>query len=195
MSNLQIKVVPFNVLVYNDSGSGAHKDLSTWKPNLKNLFNWKYLGPAASNGSDDCVGIIVRQTTEFPVLAPIHDWVEVWDDSGSHKRDDFALWRGIPEDAINYVVVGGFFVRSHEKPTSSDSAGMMAIHKDFLLTVTHGREIWNDHGTKAKADGAVWEISTAGYLDAISTGAFVPVQGYNNPPLDTYALNRLDVTT
>lgn len=156
---------------------------------------WYYLGPAASNGSKEQLGVIVKELTEVWSLNRIVDWEKVWDDSGPGKTTDYALWRGVPEDSINYVAIGGFFVRSHEKPTFSDTYGMMAVHKDLLLTVSPGDEVWNDGGSGAKADGAVWSISVAGDLNAISTGAFVPVQGYNNPPRDTYALNRLKVIT
>jgi len=66
----------------------------------------------------------------------------------------------------------------------------MAIHKDALITVSAGREIWNDAGTGASRDGAVWDISTGGNLETLITGAFVAVEGYNNPPRATCAIDR-----
>ena len=157
---------------------------------------WYYLGPAASNGAKDKAGFIVKELTNhnstFKALGEI-DWKQVWDNKGSGNSSDYSLWRGIPKDEVNYVVVGGFFVRSHSKPTSGDAVGMRAIHRDLILTVKPGEEVWNDAGSKAKEDGAVWSISTAGNLDALDTGAFVPVKGHNHPPSDTYAINRLKV--
>ena len=32
MKELKVATVPFDTLIYNDSGSGAHKNLATWKP-------------------------------------------------------------------------------------------------------------------------------------------------------------------
>jgi hypothetical protein len=154
---------------------------------------WYYLGPAANNGeSGGSRGVIVQPAGEKRVLAPITDWEQVWNDYGSGKPTDYALWRGLPAEAdrTNFIVIGGFLVRSYNKPTTGDSYGMMAVHKDALVQASHGREIWNDAGTKANMDGAVWEISTEGHLQAIGTGAFVPVQGYDNPPRGTYALDR-----
>jgi len=188
---LTVKPVQFNVPVYNDSGSGAHKDLATWKPNLEE--GWYYLGPAANNGnSHGSPGVVVKAAGGMRVLAPITEWTMVWKDAGSGKPTDYALWRGLPAvaDCIDFIVIGGFFVRTHNAPTQDDSRGMMAVHKDALVTVRPGSEIWNDAGTKASQDGAVWEISTEGHLQAISTGAFIPVDGHNNPPRATYALDR-----
>jgi hypothetical protein len=93
----------------------------------------------------------------------------------------FSLWRGIPDNPA-HVVLGGMFVRSHNKPTIDESRYIRTIDKDVLVTVKATPEIWNDMGSGARADGAVWGISTAGNTKAINTGAFIPVQGYNNPP-------------
>lgn len=192
MPLLNVKLVQFDVLINNDSGSGAHLDLATWKPQLED--GWYYLGPAANNGaSSGSPGVVVQPSRQaFRVLAPIEDWEMVWNDGGSGKPTDYALWRGLPkrEDRLDFVVIGGFFVRSHDKPTAEDAAGMMAVHKDALVTVSPGREIWNDAGTGARKDGAVWGTTTDGNLLGIDTGAFVPVEGHNNPPRGTYALNR-----
>ena len=154
---------------------------------------WHYLGPAATNGSNDAVGIIVKDnSSDGSILRPIGDWVKVWDDSGSGKSNDYALWRGVPrdEDRVHYIVLGGFFIRSHNKPTTGESAGMKAIHKDFLKIAQAGREVWNDAGTGAKNDGAVWDISVAGTLDTINPGYFIPVPGHNLRPSETFGIDR-----
>jgi hypothetical protein len=153
---------------------------------------WYYLGPAATNGSKDAVGLIVKDISDDgSILRPVGDWVKVWDDSGSRRFTDYSLWKGVPrlEDQINYVVIGGFFVRSHDKPTSGDAAGIKAIRKDVLTTANPGKEVWNDAGSRASKDGAVWNISVA-HLNVVGCGAFVPVEGHNNPPRDTYAIDR-----
>ena len=156
---------------------------------------WYYLGPATTNGSNDVVGLIIKDISNGgSILRPVGDWVKVWDDSGSGKPTDYSLWKGVLrlEDHSDYVVIGGFFVRSHNKPTSGDVAGIKAIHKDVLTTVTHGKEVWKDGGSNADEDGAVWDISVAGHLDAVGCGAFIPVDVYNKPPKDTYAIKRAE---
>lgn len=159
--------------------------------------DWYYFGPAASKGHKDATGVVVKEVTShdstFQALGEI-DWEQVWNDKGSEGNStDYSLWRAIPKDPVNYVAVGGFFMRSHNKPTSKDAAGMRAIHRDLILTVGPGKEVWTDAGSKADEDGAVWSISVAGNLDALETGAFVPVKGHNKPPSDTYAINRRKV--
>jgi len=124
---------------------------------------WYYLGPAANDGDGAGVdGLLVQPARDVEVLVPVTDWEMVWKDRGSGKRTDYALWRGLPapENRINYVFLGGYFTRSYDKPSSDETIGMMAIHKDALITVSAGREIWNDAGTGANKDGAVM-----GYLN------------------------------
>lgn len=153
---------------------------------------WYYLGPAATNGSNDAYGVIVRELVPH-TLGQVNDWVQVWSDAGSGKDTDFSLWTGIPENP-NHVVLGGIFVRSHNKPTIDESRGIRTIDKDLLINVKAFPEVWNDKGSGANADGAVWGISTVGKIQAINPGAFTPVNGYNNPPATVYALDSSKVT-
>ena len=157
--------------------------------------DWFYLGPAATNGSD-AFGLIVKDlSSDGHILRPVGDWVQVWNDAGSGKSTDYSLWQGVPrvEDRANYVVLGGYFIRSHNKPNEIETRGIRAIHKDVLKLVKPGREVWNDAGTGAKLDGAVWDISVAGQLDAINPGYFIPAPNHNTPPVDTFAIERTKV--
>jgi hypothetical protein len=155
-------------------------------------FGWYYLGPATTNGSNNGYGVVVNEIVPG-TLGQVSDWVQVWSDAGSGKGTDFSLWRGIPDNPA-HVVLGGIFVRSHNKPTIDESRYIRTIDKDVLVTVKATPEIWNDMGSGARADGAVWGISTAGNTKAINTGAFIPVQGYNNLPGVAYALDSTKVT-
>jgi hypothetical protein len=118
--------------------------------------------------------------------------VQVWSDAGSGKGTDFSLWVGLPENP-NHVVLGGIFVRSHNKPTIDESRGIRTIDKSVLVRVAADSEVWSDKGSGARADGALWSISTAGNLQAINPGAFIPVSGYNHPPITVYAIDRTKV--
>lgn len=209
MAKVEFKYETFTELIDNDSGSGAYLDLATWRPNRKFFWplihgrsvwftdtttqivsdGWYYLGPAATNSSSvPGTGIVVREL-ESDVLLDVDDWIQVWNDAGSGKSTDFALWRGVGPSS-NYIVVGGFFTRSHNKPTAEQTRGIKAIHKDALRDTSAAVQIWTDHGSSAAADGAVWTISNSGVF---ATGAFIPVKGYNNPPEDAYGL-ALDQT-
>jgi len=190
MAKLQAKSVYFTVPVYNDAGSGAKQDLATWKPELPQGFF--YLGPSATNGSNDASGVIVKEI-EPGALGTISDWVQIWNDTGSGKKIDYSLWTAVPEDP-NYVALGGFFVRTHQKPTIDDTRGLRTIRKDLVTKVKPGREVWNDLGSKAHADGAVWNISTVGNLLALDAGTFIPAAGFNNPPAETWAIDRSKIT-
>ncbi|KAI6047020.1 hypothetical protein EDC04DRAFT_2626260 [Pisolithus marmoratus] len=192
MPLLHVKHVQFHVKINDDSGSRARKDLATWKPCLED--GWYYLGPAANNGdSRGCPGVIVKPAGGTTPLVPITDWVKVWSDAGSGNPTDYALWRGLParEHRTNYIAIGGFFTRySHQRPTTEDARGMMAVHKDCVVAANPGKQIWSDAGTRARQDGAIWEISTDGHLLAIDIGAFVPVEGHTIPPRNLYSIDR-----
>ena len=150
---------------------------------------WYYLGPAATNNDNTPGTEIVVRELEPGVLVDVADWIQVWNDTGSHKKTDFALWRGVGPSP-DYVVVGGFFTRSHKKPTAQEAKGIKAIHKLALHNTAPGSQVWTDKGSKAKEDGAIWGISSFG---VVPTGAFVPVKGYNNPPQELYGLQSHQV--
>lgn len=136
-------------------------------------------------------GVVVKPL-EPDTLVDVASWEKVWTDNGSRKPLNFSLWRGVASSA-DYVVVGGFFVASSDPwypPSPELTQGVKAVHRSVLLTAAYGREVWNDHGTGAGPNGAVWNTSVVGFVDALDTGAFVPVEGYNNPPRLVYALDR-----
>ena len=84
MAILEVKSVPFDNRIYNDAHSGAHLILSTWKPVCMFAYfmllenrgkftryqfffesGWYYLGPAATNGYRDAVGIVLIPEGQF----------------------------------------------------------------------------------------------------------------------------------
>ena len=66
----------------------------------------------------------------------------MWNSAGNRKSTDFALWRGM--GTPDYVVVGGFFTRSHNKPTAEETRSIKAIHKPALRNTAPGSQIWTD---------------------------------------------------
>ncbi|KIK05616.1 hypothetical protein K443DRAFT_90842 [Laccaria amethystina LaAM-08-1] len=183
-AKVEYRTVSFKQLINTDVGSDADSDLATWKPNLPD--GWFYLGPAATNsGNIPGTGIVVREL-EPGVLVDVADWIQVWNDTGSGDSTDFALWRG-EGPTPDYVVVGGFFTRSYNKPSAEETRGIKAIHRLALHNTTPGSQIWTDRGSGADEDGAIWSISSFG---VVPTGAFVPVRGYNNPPQELYGLRQ-----
>ena len=47
-------------------------------------------------------------------------------------------------------MLGGIFVRSHNKPTIDESRYIRTIDQDVLVTVKATPEIWNDMGSGAR---------------------------------------------
>ncbi|KAF9027295.1 hypothetical protein BDZ89DRAFT_1066951 [Hymenopellis radicata] len=176
---LAYKYVTFVNKMTTDSGSGANTDLSVWRPNLDT--DWYYLGQGAeSNWSHAPFGIIVH-ALEPDALKDVVGWERVWDDAGSHKGTDFALWRGIPPNE-DYVVVGGIFSTNPgwAEPNSEQKRGIKAIRRN-LLVMDDTFQVWNDTGTHASKDGSVWK--TYG-RSGPSPWALIPRYSHSAPPRD-----------
>jgi len=79
---------------------------------------WYSRGPAANDGDGAGVdGLLVQPAGDVEVLVPVTDGEMVWNDRGSRKSNDFALWRGLPapKNRIDYVFFGGYFTRSYTR--------------------------------------------------------------------------------
>jgi hypothetical protein len=151
---------------------------------------WFYLGPGATtNGQGGLTGAILKPSMEN-LLADIVSWERVWEDDSPGRLCTRVLWRGFPDDRVDFEVVGGVFTRSYDPPSAEFTKGMKAIHKDALITAKAGVEIWTDEETRSLKSGSVWNISTDGNLQGINTGAFVAMNTRYTPPTTTYAINR-----
>ncbi|KAF8909592.1 hypothetical protein CPB85DRAFT_1307380 [Mucidula mucida] len=183
---LAYKYVTFVNRMATDSGSGASKDISVWRPNLD--ADWYYLGQGAeSNWNNAPLGIVVH-ALEPDALRDVVGWERVWDDAGSHKGTDFALWRGIPPND-EYVVVGGIFStnKGWAEPDYDQRRGIKAIRRNLLVT-DDTFQVWNDKGTHAAKDGSVWKTWSR---NGASPWALIPVKGYDAPPRDmSFSLDR-----
>ncbi|KAF8909608.1 FDS protein [Mucidula mucida] len=154
-------------------------DISVWRPNLDT--DWYYLGQGAESNWDHApLGIIIH-ALEPDALRDVVGWERVWDDAGSHKSTDFALWRGIPPNE-DYVVVGGIFSTKPDwaEPDSEQKRGIKAIRRN-LLVMDDTFQVWNDKGTHASKDGSVWK--TWGHSGP-SPWALIPMNSHSAPPRD-----------
>lgn len=174
-----------------DAGSGANKNLVTFKPDGKFYFiflvskiffhpkggnSWFYLGPRAGNNRGEVhFGLIVRENIPG-ILMDIKSWSLVWNDKGARKENKMSLWRAVTDP--EYEALGDFFVRGDDPPTPSDTMFMKAIHRSFCKEGSFGGQIWKDTGSKARDDGAVWNITNGGYFDRLTAGTFVATPGY-----------------
>ena len=90
---------------------------------------WFYLGPCATNNSNQGgVGLIVKEIVPG-TLADITKWKLIWSTDGTRKSNSYSIWRGVPPSS-DYVVLGDFFLRNADPPTLEECKGMKAVRKD-----------------------------------------------------------------
>ncbi|KAG0247338.1 hypothetical protein BG011_001642 [Mortierella polycephala] len=140
-------------VMFTDAGSRAKKDLSVYCPDVDEE-GWCWLGQSYQN---DKV-LLVREKTPGS-LCDIADFAKVWDDRGSGKERDFNLWDPVPRIGT-FKALGGFFQGGmlNQNPPQYDK-NLRAVRKDLLIEATvEGCDVWNDAGTGARQDGAIYPI-------------------------------------
>ncbi len=154
--------------------------------------DWFYLGPCATNSAKKTdLGLIVKEIVPG-TLADIVEWKPVWSNAGAWKANSYSLWRGVPPSP-DYVVLGDFFVRHADQPTSEECKGMKAVRKDACTVATFGKRIWTDAGTGAKQDTAIWEISDDKNPELLLSGAFIAADESDRHKRTAFALNAKKV--
>ncbi len=98
------KYVNAYVKIWDDSGSGAHEDVSIWRP-LDFQSGYYPLGDVAVGGHSQpkAVAITVSHLASG-ALAPPAGFTEIWRDSGSGANGDVKIFRMNPRSG--YVCLG-----------------------------------------------------------------------------------------
>lgn len=98
-------------LIWDDSGSGASRDISIWRPvDLESGFF--PLGDTAKTSHDKPIGssLTVSAVVDDALARPA-DFIEVWNDRGSGADDDVRILRMDPPSGytcLGYVAVQGY---------------------------------------------------------------------------------------
>ncbi len=100
--------------IWNDARSGAHKDVSIWRPARPSAYY--SLGDVAwaSHGQPTFSTLIVKAWSDEAALAGPTDFHLVWKDTGSGARWDVSFWQ--PVCPPGYRALGHLAVRSHSRP-------------------------------------------------------------------------------
>lgn len=106
--------------IWNDSGSGADRDVSVWRPVCPN--GYQALGDVA-NGSHAKPSIDEVRCVKASALEQAQPGAEIWNDSDSGADNDFGAW-GIRawalDDSYEYLSRGLFYgANSHSRPEES----------------------------------------------------------------------------
>ena len=156
--------------LYNDSGSGARRDISIWRPTpAEGVF---ILGDnAVSNWAEptnaSMVITVVNDDPNNPLVKPPVGFVEIWNDRKSGGNFDCSLWR--PKAPDGYLSLGDVCSNAYKAP---DVPTYRCIRKDLVTDSETEGMIWDDRGSGSKGDCMVWKLSGV-------YGAFVAQGNYN----------------
>ncbi len=171
------------ILAGADHGSGAHNDVSVYKPAISG--GWSWLGQYAQGNYDTPSGsaLIAKAITPGALAAPI-SFERVWDDHGSGNDHDYSLWKPIPP--VGYKALGYLMrlrVDNQNPPSGDEIEGLMCVHESLVTqaTVNTSGSIWNDAGSGADWDGSIWTIIPTDDQTALKTGTFYGERSHATP--------------
>jgi hypothetical protein len=151
-----------HVWIYDDTGSGALAPVSIWRP----------IAPAGHGLLGD-VAIAGYSMPTAPALAVVDDPVAlqppvgfelIWQDTLSGGDNDVSLWNPIPP--LGYVCMGAVAVAGYDPP---QIAQLRCVHAE-LVQRGLSAHTWDDEGSGALWDGAVWSCIPGGEADPSATG-------------------------
>jgi len=160
--------------LYSDAGSGAHKDVTWWRPNPSDP-NVYTIGDYAQGNYEGPTGRTVTVTAvndpDHTLLQPPVDYREVWNDHGSGGDHDGSLWYPVPPD--DYVSIGFVGHSGYNKPQISN---YRCIHVSQIQTGQAGNLIWNDAGSGANKNVSMYANSGVSGI-FVAQGNYEPYSG------------------
>lgn len=121
------------MLIWDDSGSGASRDVSIWQPEeIESGFFRLGDTAVASHGRPNFPSLTVSALTS-DALAPPAGFTEVWNDRGSGADDDVRIMRMDPPSG--YTCLGHVAVRGHSATPDSNLYRYVCCHLQYLSFV------------------------------------------------------------
>ena len=155
--------------VWDDKGSGAHRNVSFFKPVPRDGYYALGHYAHASHAMPHDIVIVVKEKKPGALIAPLN-YEKIWTDSGSGANSDGAVWW--PSCPSNYVALGLVTTSGAKPPLDA----VRCVRQDLTAQAEVGDQIWNDGGSGAKQNFAAWRIkaSSAPAGEAyVSPGTFI----------------------
>ncbi|PFH08507.1 uncharacterized protein DUF946 [Collimonas sp. PA-H2] len=167
------------VQTWNDQGSGAHEDASTWRPLASDAQVGFYsVGDVLFGNYDDPngkhVGLLVKSLSDpgvgQPALMPPTGFQYVWSSQ---------VYMLMAPDG--YVALGG--VAAWDSGSLSPD-NYRCVRADLVIPALVGDQVYNDSGSGKNDDLSCWNIlppsAPAGNV-AFSPGTFIAIPSYDTP--------------
>jgi hypothetical protein len=188
LGDLELASVSDFTHVYSDRGTGSDMDLSTWAPVLPT--GYYALGHLAKGDYDapNTSMTVVKGAINGVVAYPT-GYTLVWKDEGSGGNQDGAFWEPIAPSG--YVALGTVVTASWTQPSLT---AIVCLREDLVWTEDIGDLIWNDKGSGADKDLALWNLppSTTTF---ISSGSFCANASHAKPSTSavSYSIMVIDI--
>ncbi|XP_075470036.1 uncharacterized protein LOC142502662 isoform X1 [Ascaphus truei] len=177
-------------LIWDDTGSGATKDVSIWRPVMIEAGFYPLGDVAVDNHSPPHNAAVVLKDKKDGNLRPPHSFREIWRDEGSGAKKDVKIFQMIPTDG--YVCLGHVAVPNYQDLPNANT--YRCVRSDllvpgFLFT------IWKDNGSGAKSDVGLWRVeNNPAHPIGLSSESFISVNHYGSPLETPYLLNSDNVS-
>lgn len=141
--------------LYDDRGTGSRIPVSVWRPQLPSdayaLIGDYAKGDYEWPGSSFLVVRALNENPANPLLKPPVDYRLIWTSKGTGGRSDGSFWE--PVAPSGYVAIGMVGNSSFEKPLLDS---YRCVRQDLCEQRPYGHLIWNDRGTGARTDVALY---------------------------------------
>ena len=185
MSALQILTTNEGKRIYGDQGTGAHRDLTVFQPEIpEGFFMVGHYGQPNYQNMNGTVPLI--KPLDPTAVAPPSTFESMYNDQGSGGDQDVTFWRVIAPPG--YVALGDIVNIGYGPPPASIKEIYRCVRADLVKQGVINRSVWTDGGSGASQDGSVWYVqpTTQGI-----TGYFKVQRGYSAPE-SVYAQCLLD---
>lgn len=162
VEGIEAVAVSDHVWLYDDTGSGAVAPVSIWRPIAPSGYG--LLGDVAIAGHGMPTAPALAVVDDPLALQPPTGFELIWQDTLSGGDNDVSLWNPIPP--LGYVCMGAVAVAGYDPP---QIAQLRCVHQQ-LVQRGLSAHTWDDAGSGALWDGAVWSCIPGGAADPGATG-------------------------
>ncbi|MES2069888.1 MAG: Vps62-related protein [Pseudomonadota bacterium] len=142
--------------VYDDSGTGSDMDLTVFRPTPDSEQTFIIGDCAQSSGTAQGFSLTVQainDSSDYPLLKAPIGYAQVWNDHGSGGRHDGSIW--LPMAPDGYIAIGAV---ASDGYTTPNIPSYRCLRRDLLVEAQPGALIWNDRGSGAHDDVALYSI-------------------------------------
>lgn len=173
------------VKIYTDSGTGAWRDASIWRPH--DPENGYYpVGDVAerSHNKPQISSILVKDVGDG-LVAPPDDFSEIWNDRGSGGSQDVRVMKMNPPNG--YKCIGAVAVIGYKNMPNRNNYRCVKS----LYTIKGSYDlVWKDKGSGASRDVGLWRHRrSGGDTNGVESNTFDAFATHNNPSGSPTILN------